>query len=178
MEEDDSKLQLNQAEGVIQQRIFLVRGQRVMLDSDLAKLYGVKTKNLSKAIKRNPLRFPPSFMFQLSKEELESLRFQIGTSNVGRGGRRYLPYVFTEHGVAMLSSVLNSEKAIKMSIFIIQAFIRMREILLGDKNNELRIGKLELVQGKQGTTIDEILRTLRKLTDTPIKPKGPMGFIV
>src|SRR5437868_7124191 len=98
--DEDKKVQLNNAEEVIKQRIFLIRGQRVMLDSDLAKLYGVTTKGFNRAIKRNLLRFPPTFMIQLTKEEFESLRYQIGTSNVGRGGRRYLPQVFTEHGVA------------------------------------------------------------------------------
>jgi phage regulator Rha-like protein len=177
MKEDDQNLQLNQAEEVIKQRIFLIRGQRVMLDSDLAKLYGITTKGFNRAIKRNLLRFPLNFMFQLTPEELESLRYQIGTSKIGRGGRRYLPYVFTEHGVAMLSAVLNTEKAIKMSIFIIQAFIRMREILLGGKNNEIRIGQLEVIQSKQEEIIEEIVKVLRELTDEPVKPKGPMGFV-
>ncbi len=148
-----------------------------MLDSDLAELYGVDTKALNRVIKRNPLRFPPTFMFQLNKDELESLRYQIGTSNVGRGGRRYLPYVFTEHGVAMLSAVLNSEKAIKMSIFIIQAFIRMREILMVEKDNDLRINRLESAQEKQGKAIEDIISTLNKLIDEPLKSKGPIGFI-
>ena len=98
---------------VIERRIYLIRAQKVMLDSDLARLYQVETSNLNKAVKRNLNRFPRDFMFQLSQEEAQSLRFQIGMSKrgEGRGGRRYLPYAFTEHGVAMLSSVLNSERA-------------------------------------------------------------------
>jgi hypothetical protein len=100
----------------IEKRIFIVRGIRVMLDSDLAELYGVLTKNLNKAVGRNKDRFPEDFMFQLTEEEAESLRFQIGTSNVSRGGRRYLTHVFTEVGVAMLSSVLTSDEAARVNI--------------------------------------------------------------
>src|SRR5690348_9652781 len=106
---------------MIERRIYLIRGQKVMLDSDLAELYQVLTKNLNLAVRRNTNRFPTDFMFQLTKEEAESLRLQFATSNVGRGGRRYLPYAFTEHGVAMLSSVLNSERAVQMNILIIRA---------------------------------------------------------
>jgi hypothetical protein len=95
--------------------IYMIRSQKVMLDSDLAELYGVLTKNLNKAVGRNKDRFPEDFMFQLSEEETESLRFQIGTSKVGRGGRRYLPHVFTEGGVAMLSSDLTSDEAARVS---------------------------------------------------------------
>jgi hypothetical protein len=97
---------------LISEKIFFVCGTRVMLDADLARLYGVATKNLDKAVKRNASRFPSDFMFQLSPKELQSLRFQTGTSNSGRGGRRYVPYVFTEQGVAMLSSVLRSSRAV------------------------------------------------------------------
>jgi hypothetical protein len=101
---------------LIESRILLVHGQRVLLDSDLAALYQVLTKNLNLAVPRNSCRFPEDFMFQLTPEETESLRLQIATSNVGRGGRRYRPYVFTEHGVAMLSSVLGSERAVQVNI--------------------------------------------------------------
>lgn len=97
-------------------RIFLIRNKKVMIDLDLAKLYGVETKNLNRAVKRNLERFPKDFMFQLTNVEEKFLRFQIGTSKIGRGGRRYLPYVFTEQGVAMLSSVLKSRRAIKVNI--------------------------------------------------------------
>jgi len=105
----------------VESMIYIIRGQKVMIDSDLAELYEVETKNFNKAVKRNIVRFPSDFMFQLNKEEYESLRFQIGTSkNKGRGGRRYLPFVFTEHGIAMLSSILNSDRAIKVNISIIR----------------------------------------------------------
>jgi hypothetical protein len=108
---------------IIEKKILLIRGEKVMLDADLAELYEVETFNLNKAVKRNIDRFPQDFMFQLTKEEADSLRFQIGMSKKeGRGGRRYLPYVFTEQGVAMLSSVLNSERAVKVNIEIMRAF--------------------------------------------------------
>jgi hypothetical protein len=100
----------------IDHHIRVIRGQKVMLDSDLAALYGVETKMLNRAVRRIPERFPDRFMFQLTQEETQSLRFQSGTSNGGRGGRRYLPYAFTEHGVVMLSSVLNSPRAIQVNI--------------------------------------------------------------
>ncbi|MEK7382426.1 MAG: ORF6N domain-containing protein [Elusimicrobiota bacterium] len=110
----------------IERRIYLIRGHRVMLDADLARVYGVKTKELNKAVKRNPGRFPEDFAFQLVQAEAESLRFQIGTSNDGRGGRRYLPHAFTEQGVAMLSSVLRSERAVLVNVAIMRAFVRIK----------------------------------------------------
>jgi phage regulator Rha-like protein len=110
-------------------KIYLVRDQRVMLDSDLAEIYGVQTKALIQAMKRNKNRFPRDFMFQLTAKEWKSLRSQIVTSKMGRGGRRYSPYVFTEHGAVMLASVLNSDRAIEASIFVVRAFVRMREML-------------------------------------------------
>ncbi len=108
----------------IESMIYVIRGQKVMLDSDLANLYGVLTKNLNKAVKRNIGRFPDDFMFQLSEEEFEGLRFQFGTSK--KGGRRYSPYVFTEPGIAMLASVLTSDEAININISIVRIFIKMR----------------------------------------------------
>ena len=109
--------------------IHVVRGQRVMLDSDLAALYGVETGQLNRAATRNKSRFPEDFRFRLAKEELEALRFQTGTSNEGRGGRRYLPHAYTEQGVAMLSSVLRSETAVRVSVQIMRAFVEMRRFL-------------------------------------------------
>jgi phage regulator Rha-like protein len=114
---------------IIERRIYLIRGQKVMLDSDLAEIYQVPTKSLNLAVRRNTERFPGDFMFQLSKEEFENLRFQIATSSSGYGGRRYQPYAFTEHGVAMLSSVLKSKRAVQMNIVIIRAFVKLREML-------------------------------------------------
>jgi hypothetical protein len=112
----------------IEQRIYLIRGQKVILDSVLAELYRVETRVLIQAVKRNLDRFPEDFMFQLEPGEAECLRSQVVMSKVGRGGRRYLPYVFTEHGVAMLSSVLRSQRAVQMNILIVRAFVRMRDL--------------------------------------------------
>ena len=114
----------------ITNKIYLMRGMKVMLDRDLAELYDVETRTLVQAIKRNKQRFPPDFMFQLSKDEFDSLRSQIVISK-GRGGRRYPPYAFTEQGVAMLSSVLNSDRAIQVNIQIMRAFTKLREMLSG-----------------------------------------------
>src|SRR5215212_161523 len=119
----------------VERRIFLIRGHKVMIDFDLAELYGVPTKRLNEQVQRNPKRFPEDFMFQLTKNEAEVLRSQFATSKTGRGGRRSLPYAFTEPGVAMLSSVLNSEQAIQVNITIMRAFIRLRQIL--ESNEEL-----------------------------------------
>src|SRR4030066_2013089 len=118
---------------MIEKKILLIRGEKVMLDADFAELYGVETSNLNKAVKRNIDRFPEDFMLQLTKEEADSLRFQIGMSKTeGRGGRRYLPYAFTEQGVAMLSSVLNSKRAIHINITIMRIFIRLRNLLISN----------------------------------------------
>ncbi|MBM3754890.1 MAG: ORF6N domain-containing protein [Acidobacteria bacterium] len=124
--------------------IRVIRGQKVLLDTDLAALYEVPTFRLNEAVKRNRERFPDDFMFQLTAEESRSLTSQIAMSKTGRGGRRTLPYAFSEHGVAMLSSVLNSERAIQMNIFVVRAFIRIRE--LANQNAELaaRVERLEL----------------------------------
>lgn len=127
----------------IQNLIYEIRGQKVMLDSDLAKLYQVLTKNLNKAVKRNIHRFPSDFMFQLTNEEYESLRFQIGTSNIKRGGRRFMPYVFTEQGVAMLSTVLNSEQAIAINIQIMRTFVQMKRVAIENKDLADRIKSVE-----------------------------------
>jgi hypothetical protein len=116
---------------IIQQKIYEIRGLKVMLDFDLAVLYEVETKVFKQAVKRNINRFPPDFMFELTKEEFNSLRSQIGSSN--HGGTRYIPFAFTEQGVAMLSSVINSDKAIEMNIFIIRAFIALRQFALNYK---------------------------------------------
>ena len=132
--------------GDIKSKIHLIRGQRVILDSDLAKLYGVETKNLNKAVRRNSNRFPKDFLFQLTEIEEESLRFQIGTSNPEkekRGGRRYLPMVFTEQGVAMLSSVLRSERAVQVNIEIMRTFVKLRGLLLTHQELSQRLLRLE-----------------------------------
>ena len=115
----------------IMSKIYLIRGQKVMLDMDLAELYGLETKQLKRSVRRNAKRFPPDFMFELTEEEFDNLRCQIGTSNWG--GARYTPMAFTEQGVAMLSSILNSERAILVNIQIIRTFTKMRELLMSNK---------------------------------------------
>ena len=127
----------------IQNLIYEIRGHKVMLDSDLAKLYGVETKRLNEAVKRNITRFPKHYMFQLTQDEFNDLRSQIATSNKRHGGRRFLPYVFTEQGVAMLSSVLNSEMAVQMNIKIIDTFVKLRQFTLETKPLTQRFKELE-----------------------------------
>src|SRR5688572_5938737 len=126
----------------IQNRIYEVRGERVMLDSDLASLYETETKSLNLAVKRNLKRFPADFMFQLTIEEYECMRSQIETSK-GRGGRRYLPYVFTEQRVAMLSGVVNSDKAISMNIAIMRAFVEIRRVLLRENETQGQLNSIK-----------------------------------
>jgi hypothetical protein len=165
----------------IQNRIYEIRGERVMLDSDLAALYETETKALNQAVKRNLKRFPPDFMFQLTKEEYESLRFQfetlensqtqkslrsqIVTLDSGRGGTRYLPYVFTEQGVAMLSGVVNSDKAIEMNIAIMRAFVAVRHVLL--KQNDLKEQLREIKErvGEHDTQLNHIYDAMENLLD-------------
>jgi ORF6N domain-containing protein len=117
----------------VERLIHLARGEKVLLDADLARLYGVETKALNRAVKRNRSRFPQDFMFQLTADDAEALRCQIGTSKAGRGGRRYLPYAFTEQGVAMLSSVLRSERAVQVNVAIMRAFVGLRRMLASMK---------------------------------------------
>lgn len=144
----------------IENLIYTVREKQVMLDNDLASLYQVETKILNKAVKRNIERFPETFCFQLTNEESETLRFQIGTSNPGRGGRRYLPYVFTEQGVAMLSTVLHSDTAVKVSIEIMDAFVEMRKVLMANAALFSRIDKIELKQLEADGKFEKIFRAL------------------
>ncbi len=157
---------------IIATKILEIRGKRVMIDSDLVRLYGVKTKNLNKAVKRNIERFPEDFMFQLSKEETENLRFQIGTSK--RGGRRYLPYVFTQEGVAMLSSVLRSKRAIQVNIQIMRAFVQLRRMLLTNANLRRKIEEMEQKYDKQFVIVFQAIKQL--LEPSPVKEKRMIGF--
>lgn len=144
----------------IETLIYTVRGKQVMIDKDLASLYQVETKILNKAVKRNIERFPANFCFQLTEEESETLRFQIGTSNTGRGGRRYLPYMFTEQGIAQLSAVLRSDIAVKVSIEIINAFVEMRKILIDNAALLSRVDKIELKQVEADGKFEQIFRAL------------------
>ncbi len=143
----------------IQTKIYEIRGQKVMLDFDLAELYEVETKNLNLAVKRNNKRFPPDFMFRLSKSEWESLRLQIETSK-SRGGTRYLPHAFTEQGVAMLSGILNSEKAIEVNISIMRAFVLIRQYALTYKDLSEKLEKLEGKYDEQFKDVYEALNFL------------------
>jgi hypothetical protein len=162
---------------VVTQRIFFIRGQKVIIDSDLADFYGVSIIRLNEQVKRNRSRFPADFMFQINKSELESLRSQIAISKIeGRGGRRYLPYAFTEHGVAMLSSVLRSPHAVQMNILIVRAFIRIREILASNKDLAGKIEELQREQKLQNKHINSIYSILEKLITEPVKPNNPIGF--
>lgn len=180
---------------IIQSKIYEIRGQRVMLDFDLAEMYGTETKRLKEAVRRNIKRFPSDFMFELTKEEYSSLRTQFATSN-NKGGTRYMPFAFTEHGVAQLSSVLNSDIAIEINIQIIRAFIAVRQLIANppvDKTVELRQEMKELkeyieevftdyndINEDTRMQLELINKTLaelqvqKKLSD---KPRNPVGFV-
>ena len=169
------------SQGIIESRIFLIRGKRVMLDSDLANLYGVETKRLNEQVNRNRKRFPADFMLQLTKsemaeisEKLSSLRSQIATSN--RGGRRYRPLVFTEQGVAMLSSVLNSERAIEVNIRIMRAFVKLRELMITHKDLAQKIEALERKYREHDENFKVVFEAIRKLMKDDEKPKRGIGF--
>ncbi|OYX85884.1 MAG: DNA-binding protein [Flavobacteriales bacterium 32-34-25] len=144
----------------IKNLIYAIRGKQVMLDSDLASLYQVETKNLNKAVKRNIERFPASFCFQLTEEEVENLRFQFGTSSLSYGGRRYLPYVFTEQGIAMTSAILRSDIAVKVSVEIMEAFVEMRRMLASNSALFHRLDKIEIKQLEADQKFEEIFKAL------------------
>ncbi len=160
---------------LIERKIFLIRGHKVMLDVDLAELYDVPTKALIQSVKRNLMRFPADFAFQLNKEEDADLRSQIVTSKSGRGGRRYLPYVFTEHGVAMLSSVLKSERAIEANIAIMRAFGKLREMIGSHKELARRLDDLEK---KYDMDFKVVFEAIRQLMKQPEPKEKKIGFIV
>jgi len=151
--------------------IYLIRGEKVMLDSDLAELYGVTTGNLNKAVKRNTRRFPHDFIFQLTQEEYDSLIFQFGISKNGRGGRRTPPYAFTEQGVAMLSGVLNSDRAVEVNVAIMRTFVRMRELLATNDDLARKVAEHD-------HHIAVLYDHLEKLLEPPEPPKkNPIGYI-
>jgi len=156
----------------IENCIYLLRGQRVMLDDDLAMLYEVETKILNQAVKRNLRRFPEDFMFQLSTKEFENLRYQFGTSK--RGGRRYPPYAFTEQDVAMLSSVLNSKRAIHVNIEIMRAFVRLRQMLASNVDLARKLAALEKKYDAQFKVVFDAIREL--MTPPVPKKKRSIGF--
>ena len=160
----------------IAQRIHLVRSFKVMLDEDLALLYGVETRVLVQAVKRNLRRFPSDFMFQLTDEEWMALRSQNVTSK-GRGGRRYAPYAFTEHGALMLSSVLNSETAAEVGIMVVRTFVQLREILSTHKELAAKLEALERKVGGHDQAIAGLIDAIRQLMAPPAQNKRPIGFI-
>jgi hypothetical protein len=160
----------------IQNKIYLIRSQKVMLSPHLADLYGIDTKYLNRAVKRNAERFPEDFMFKLNQNEMKELRFHFGTSRWG--GIRYLPYAFTEQGVAMLSSVLNSEKAILVNIAIMRAFVKVRQILTANKDLTAKLEELERRVGSHDVKIQAIFEAIKRLT-MPVevqKKKERIGF--
>ncbi len=161
---------------IIETKIFIIRGQKVMLDKDLAILYGVETFNLNKAVKRNLTRFPSDFMFQLTREEYKNLIFQFGISSWG--GTRKLPYAFTEQGVAMLSSVLRSERAVLVNIQIMRAFVKLREIISTHKELAQKLKELELKIESHDENITAIFDAINQLLATEEKPKRKIGFDV
>jgi hypothetical protein len=164
----------------ILRNIMIIRGEKVILDSDLAELYGVETRRLNEQVRRNINKFPGDFMFQLTKEEFDNLKSQIATSSSGWGGRRKPPLVFTEHGALQAANVLNSEQANKMSIFIVRAFVRLREMALTNEKLSRKVDQLEKRVSDHDEILIEMVREIRILIDTP-KPKGKrksIGFIV
>lgn len=160
----------------IESRILLIRGCKVMLDSDLAELYQVSTKRLNEQVKRNRERFPEDFIFQLTREEAEGLRSQIATSNKRRGGRRYRPFAFTKHGAVMLASVLNSPVAVHASIQVVRAFIRLREILATHKELAIKLAHLEARIEAQDEDITALFDAIRQLMEPPERPQRWIGF--
>ena len=158
----------------ILEKIYVIRGLKVMLDRDLAEMYGVEVKRLNEAVKRNSTRFPEDFMFQLAQNEWPNLKSQFATSSWG--GTRKPPYAFTEQGVAMLSSVLNSETAIQVNIQIIRLFTKMKQLILDNKDLWMKIEKIEQHLVKNDEEIKTVFAYLKKLLIQENKPRNPIGF--
>lgn len=159
-------------------RILILRRQRVILDTSLAELYNVPVKRLNEQTKRNRKRFPADFMFQLTPRENKSLRSQFATSKLGRGGRRSLPYAFTEHGAIMAATVLNSEQAVEMSVYVVRAFVRLRQMLAANKELAARFEELEQHLETHDGAINEIIKVIRKLMKRPAKRRSKIGFVL
>jgi len=155
----------------IERAIVLIRGEKVMLDADLAKIYGVSTKRLNEQVKRNKSRFPDTFVFQLTKEEFDNLKSQFATSSWG--GRRSPPYVFTEHGAVMLASVLNSPVAVAASIEVVKTFVRLRQMVA---SNAVLARKIELLEKKYDAQFKVVFDAIRQLMAPPVKEKRQIGF--
>jgi hypothetical protein len=159
----------------IEPLILLVRGQRVMIDADLAGLYGVPTKRLNEQVKRNARRFPEDFCFRLLATEADALRSQIATSNAGRGGRRNLPYAFSGHGAIMAANVLNSARAVAMSVHVVRAFVRLREMVAAHKDLVKRLDELETRYDEQFKVVFDAIRRL--MAPPEAKPERRIGFV-
>jgi hypothetical protein len=162
---------------VDQPTIHLIRGQRIMLDSDLAAIYQVSTKRLNEQLRRNRNRFPQGFAFQLNREEFTNLKSQFATSSL-HGGRRKLPWVFTEHGAIMLASVLNSDVAVQASVRVVRAFVRLREMVAGNATLAGKLAELERRLDSHDESIADLFQVLRQLLAQPEKPKREIGFHV
>jgi hypothetical protein len=162
----------------VDSKIFVLRGQRIILDRDLAELYGVQVRQLNQQAKRNAKRFPPAFRFQLSPHELKILRSQNVISSEGHGGARYLPYAFTEHGAIMAATVLNSERAIEMSVFVVLAFVRMRRAIAGNRNVLTKLAELERRLEGHDTDIQDLMNAIRELMIPPEPTRTRIGFEV
>src|SRR5208283_4605525 len=160
----------------VESRILFLRGRKVLLDSDLADLYRVTVKRLNEQVKRNAERFPDDFMFRLTPEETRLLRSQIATSNGGRGGRRYLPFVFTEHGAIMAASVLNSPQAVEMSVFVVRAFVRLNEILASNRELAAKVMELDRRLKTHDADINHIVAAIKRLMKPPSKRIPQIGF--
>ncbi|MBI1921150.1 MAG: ORF6N domain-containing protein [Geobacter sp.] len=161
---------------VIKGKIYLIRGQKVLLDSDLAEMYEVDTKRLNEQVRRNIARFPSDFMLQLSSEEYVNLKSHFATSSSGHGGRRHLPNVFTEQGVAMLSSVLNSERAVQVNIAIMRAFVQMRELASSNREIARKLDELEKKYDKHDRQFMTVFDAIRSLMAPPEPKKRKIGF--
>ena len=161
----------------VESLILFIRDRRVILDSDLARLYGVSTARLNEQVKRNPDRFPSDFMFSLSREEFAALISQNATSK-GRGGRRKLPNVFTEHGAVMAANVLNSPQAVQMSVFVVRAFVRLREMMLTNRDVVAKLAELERRVTGHDEAIRSLVQTIRQLMAPQTKPRRSIGFRV
>jgi phage regulator Rha-like protein len=160
----------------VESRILFLRRQRIILDRDLAELYGVPVRQLNQQIKRNQERFPSDFVFQLSPKEQEVLRSQIVISKIKRGGRRYSPYAFTEHGAIMAATVLNSERAVQMSVFVVRAFVRLREMLATNWRLAAKFNELESRLETHDTAIQKIIEAIRELMVPEKRSRRGMGF--
>jgi hypothetical protein len=160
----------------VESRILILRHHRVILDVDLAELYGVTVKRLNQQVTRNQERFPSDFMFQLNAKEHKALRLQFATSKKGRGGRRYTPYAFTEHGAIMAATVLNSERAVQMSVFVVRAFVRLREMLNTNRRLAGKIDELENRLDTHDTVIRDVIKAIRELMTPKKPPRKRIGF--